>query len=221
MPYKIKTLILRLLREELEQFKLPLISLTKVFHVGSLDMNKKSDFSLEGSGLSISVNPDEWSKIARLGGELHTLVKTNGVFVNAYKLNKSQKQNIIKWGLENGLVNQKETYQVCWYDDEMEDDVCMEFNNIDDAKSEAGNEDEGRTIKIKKSGLLPTNKLNSQTKQTKIEPSQTFDLLLSVYVDETTDYDGIWWSDTLDISKYSAPRGVIFNDKVNTWKVTK
>lgn len=43
-------------KESLE-FILPTKRLKKVYHVGEMDLNKKSKNSLEGSGLSISLHP--------------------------------------------------------------------------------------------------------------------------------------------------------------------
>ena len=208
--------------ENISNDTLPIKKISKVFHVGEMDINNKSKFSLEGSGLSVSINPDEWRKIAQLGDrELYLLTNTNGVFVDGNKLNKQQKNNVISWGLENNYIYKKETYKVCWYDDEMEDDVCMEFPIYDEAKKEAGDKEDGKTIEVNKSGVLPTSKLISSSMQGKIEPSQTFDLLLTIFVEKTTNYDGIWWNDKLDVMKYSAPRGVIFNSKLNNWKISK
>ena len=211
----IKKVIREVLNEGVLSFKKRKI--TKVFHVGEMNIKNKSKFSLEGSGLSVSINPNEWRKIAKLGDkELHILTNPNGIFVDGNKLNKQQKNNVISWGVENGYISQKETYKVCWYDDEMEDDVCMEFTTYDEAKVEA---EYGRTIEVNKGGLLPTSKLISTSMQGRIEPSQTFDLLLTIFVEKTTNYDGIWWNDKLDVMKYSAPRGVIFNSKLNNWKI--
>jgi hypothetical protein len=208
--------------ENINNDTLPIKKISKVFHVGEMDIKNKSKFSLEGSGLSVSINPDEWRKIAQLGDrELYLLTNPNGVFVDGNKLNKQQKTNVISWGLENGYISQKETYKVCWYDDEMEDDVCMEFPTYDEAKEEAGDEEDGKTIEVNKGGMLPTSKLISTSMQGRIEPSQTFDLLLTIFLEKTTNYDGIWWNDKLDVVKYSAPRGVIFNSKLNNWKISK
>ena len=188
--------------ENINNDTLPIKKISKVFHVGEMDIKNKSKFSLEGSGLSVSINPDEWRKIAQLGDrELYLLTNPNGVFVDGNKLNKQQKNNVISWGLENDYISQKETYKVCWYDDEMEED--------------------GKTIEVNKSGVLPTSKLISSSMQGRIEPSQTFDLLLTIFVEKTTNYDGIWWNNKLDVMKYSAPRGVIFNSKLNNWKISK
>ena len=198
---------------------LPIIKIKKVYHVGDMDIKDKSKFSLEGSGLSVSLHPDEWRKIARLGArDLYLLSNSGGLFVDGNKLDSREKSDIISWGLESGYIDQKETYKVCWYDDELDQEVCMEFDTLDAAELEAGSD---REISINKGGILPTLKLNSESMQDRIEPSQTFDLLLTIFVDRMTNFDGIWWDDYLDVSKYSAPRGVIFNSKINRWSISR
>jgi len=46
---------------------------SKIYHVGKLDSGKraKPDQSLEGSGVSVSLNPNAWRKIARLSGDVY------------------------------------------------------------------------------------------------------------------------------------------------------
>lgn len=197
------------------QNTLPVKKITKVFHVGDLNIKNKSSSSLEGSGLSVSKNPEEWRQIARLGNrDLYLLNNTNGLFLDAYKLNKNQKNNIINWGVEKGYVEPTETYRVLYGDGSY-----MEFDDLKKAKYEAGDEYKIRLNKI--GGLKPTDKLKFDTKQNRIDILQTFDLLLTVFIENTTDYDGIWWNDRLDVLDYSAPRGVIFNSKLKNWNVIK
>ena len=57
--------------------------------------------------------------------------------------------------------------------------------------------------------------------QKSIDIDSTFDILLTVYLENNTEYDGIWWEEELDVLKYSAPRGVIFNSKLKTWDIKK
>lgn len=210
----IKTTIREFLNENVQN-TLPTKKITKVFHVGDMDIKNKSQFSLEGSGLSVSKNPEEWRQIARLGDrKLYLLNNYNGMFLDAYKLNKNQKTNIVNWGVENGYVEPIETYRVLYGDGSY-----MEFDDLEKAKYEAGDEYKIRRNKI--GGLKPTDKLKFDTKQNRIDISQTFDLLLTVFIEKTTDYDGIWWNDRLDVLDYSAPRGVIFNNKLKNWGVIK
>jgi len=213
--------IRKIIKESFENptLQLPTVIINKVFHVGSLDLNKKSKFSLEGSGLSVSVNPDEWRSIAQLENEdLYTLVKRGGTFINAHKLKKVQKNDIVQWGVDNGYVLQEETFRVYYYDEELEQEVYSEFPTYEEAEQEA---DDVNDIKTNKGGIKPTEKLKSDTKQSTIDTSQTFDLLLTIYAEMNTNFDGVWWKDALDVSKYSAPRGVIFNSKLNEWTISK
>lgn len=196
-------------------FELPTKKISSVFHVGDMNISNKSDFSLEGSGLSVSLHPDAWVKIAKLGGrDIYVLTNNNGIFVDAYKINKKQKDSIISWGINNELVTKIELYKVLFGDGSY-----MEFDNLDDAEYESDGEYEIK--KSKNYGIKATDKLKNKTKQKRIDISSTFDLLLSVYVEDLTLYDGVWWSDKLDIYSLSAPRGVIFNSKIKDWKIKR
>lgn len=199
-------------KESLE-FILPTKRLKKVYHVGDIDLNKKSKNSLEGSGLSISLHPEAWKQISETTyGDTHTLLNDNGIFLDYYKLKASQKNEIINWGVDNGYVELKETYRV-YYDD----GSYVEFEDYEKAKYEAG--DEYKLKSNKKGGLIPTEKLRIETHQQKIDILQSFDLLLTVYTEKNTNFDGVWWNDRLDVYENSAPRGVIFNSKLKNWKI--
>jgi len=213
-----KFLIKQLLREGVNNVNLPFIKLNKVYHVGSLDIKRKSSSSYEGSGLSVSLNPKEWQKINPMTqGDLFELSKNGGLFIDKHNINKKQQQFIVQWGVVNKYVIQQVTYRYHYYDDEFEQEVYQEFNSLEQAKHEAGDGD----IRPFKKGLKPTNKLKNETRQSTIGPSSTFDFLLTLYVEKETKFDGVWWNDELDVLKYSAPRGVIFNSKIKTWNVNK
>jgi hypothetical protein len=189
------------------------------YHVGLMNIANKSDISYEGSGLSISKHPEEWQKINPLtSGDLFELKKRTPIFFDYYKEKDSIKRSVIKWGIDNNFVEEITTYKVCWYNDEIEDELCMFFDNKNDAIDEAG--DYGVDIIIDK-GYKATNKLKQMSLQKSIGIDNTFDILLTVYLDNNTEYDGIWWEEELDVLKYSAPRGVIFNSKLKTWDIKK
>ena len=72
-------------KESLE-FILPTKRLKKVYHVGDIDLNKKSKNSLEGSGLSISLHPEAWKQISETTyGDTHILLNDNGIFLDYYE----------------------------------------------------------------------------------------------------------------------------------------
>lgn len=110
-----------------------------------------------------------------------------------------------------------------YYDDEMEDTMVMEFNNIEDIIGEIDGiydslDDAIREggVEIISDGYVITNKFK------KLTNSEHIDLIVAIYCQETGyNTDGLWWSDKLDILKYSAPRGVIFDSKIDSWDISK
>lgn len=49
-----------------------------------------------------------------------------------------------------------------------------------------------------------------------------FEFALTVFVDETTTLDGVWWEDRLDVRVGgSAPRGTIVPSRLDDWSVTR
>lgn len=65
----------------------PLISFTKLYHVGTLNPENKGSDSHEGSGLSVSVHPNEWTRIAKLGGgDLYSLSKSGNQFLDFHRM---------------------------------------------------------------------------------------------------------------------------------------
>ena len=211
--------VLKIINEEINRFlnnQIPTKRINKVYHVGDINITNKSTSSYEGSGLSVSLHPEEWQRIARMSSdEVHVLTKQNGTFADAHKITPEQKNEIIVWGVENEYVIQGETYRVYFMDDNG-DEAYMEFPTREEADYEADGENE---VRVNSGGIKPTDKLKQETKQSRIEPSQTFDLLLTIFLENNTNYDGVWWDDMLDVSSLSAPRGVIFNKKINDWLI--
>lgn len=196
---------------------LPKKIIRKVYHVGDMDVTKKSDFSLEGEGLSVSLHPEEWRRIAKLSIKTtYMLVKEDGSFIDFWRLGQEHKDEVYEWGLKEGLVTKGMVFRVT-FTNEYGEDEYMEFSDVDEAESEKEDSDGEMTIY---ETYVPTSELGKRTRQKKVDLVNTFDLLLTVYVSENTDYDGVWWSDKLDPMNYSAPRGVIFSHKLKDWKVT-
>ena len=197
---------------------LPTKSFKELYHVGSLDPSKKRMGSYEGAGLSVSTHPNAWRKIARgmVVGDTYVVTKPNNVFLNASKLTKALKREIADWGISQQLIKQTIVYRVSYYDDELESEVYSDYASLKDAKEEAGDE-----LEIKKlSGYEPTQKLKTLAHNNYITPTGILDYVLPIYA-EANGYDGVWWQDKLDVSKYSAPRGVIVPSKVSSWNFEK
>ena len=205
-----------------ESANFPTISVDDLYHVGSMDASKKGDFSFEGNGLSVSTHPDAWKRIARgqVSGDTYTATKPGNAFLDAHNLTKNHEQDITQWAIQEGLLEQQETVTVSWYDDEMDDTLSITFNSMADAKAEYGNELEDYDVDVNKGGIVPTAKLQKTTGQSRIDATGVLDYILPLYA-EQLDLDGVWWGDELDVHRYSAPRGVIVPNKIDTWKFAK
>lgn len=196
-------------------------SFKKLWHVGTLNVKDKGSDSLEGAGLSVSVNPEEWQEIAHLGGDLWEFAKNGNKFVNFHRITPAQKKAITEWGVQNGLVLSATVWQVTYWDDEAEEERHFNMDTEQEAKAEAS-EFEGAKIRPMNNKLLGTEKLvqrsnNPSAKNTAL----AFDLLVTVYAEDVLDCDGVWWQDTLDPLNLSAPRGVIFPAKLPSWSKRK
>jgi hypothetical protein len=44
--------------------------------------------------------------------------------------------------------------------------------------------------------------------------------LTPVWHAEAHDYDGVWWNEDLSPANYSAPRGVIFQSRLDEWTIS-
>tara|TARA_R110000796_G_scaffold2214_4_gene8928 strand:+ start:4720 stop:5718 length:999 start_codon:yes stop_codon:yes gene_type:complete len=197
---------------------LPVTSVKNLYHVGTLDASKKRD-GYEGAGLSVSTHPDDWKKIARghVTGDTYSATKDGNRFLNAHALTDSHDEVIKQWAIENGYLEQQETVTVCYYDDEMEDDLCSTFNSMADAEYEYDGELEHYDVEVDKGGIVPTDKLKKAARQKRMEATGVLDFVLPLYA-EQAGLDGVWWQDTLDVSRYSAPRGVIVPSKIDSWE---
>lgn len=197
---------------------LPTLTAKVVWHVGTMDPESKGTTSFEGAGLSVSVHPKAWRAIAKLGGlDLWRLTNPNGKFLDARKLTKSEKQAIIQWGVENQYVALQTTYRV-WSTDEDGEEQYMEVPTREDAEEEAYGDD--TAIEEVSDAAIGTAKLVQRGKNPSVTRDLVgvFDILLTVWVEDTTDLDGVWWKERLDVLGLSAPRGVIVPSRVANWK---
>jgi hypothetical protein len=75
----------------------PVRWISRVAHIGTLDPAAKGAFSWEAHGLSVSLHPEEWEAIARLGGRpWHLLERTGGVFLDYWSLGEKHRRTIAR-----------------------------------------------------------------------------------------------------------------------------
>ena len=194
---------------------LPTIELAEVIHVGSLDPAAKglAGPSHEGHGLSISLDPESWQQIARLGGnDWWQLERPGARFLDVHALGKAERERIASWGIEQGLVEQRQMWRVSYFDSEVDDEVGFLCASESEAMDEAAaTEDAKVTSEL---ALCPTIALEEAIGQ--CSAPDCFDHLLVLWVErEHADLDGLWWADEYGL--LSAPRGVILPSRLASW----
>lgn len=202
----------------------PVKSFKKLWHVGTMDISKKRPDSHEGQGLSVSTHPEAWEKINEFTAGAHwELTKPGNRFFDFHSMNKTQKEQLIAWGVEQGYVRPQVKWRTYKRDEDGSSLGYFEFDTLEEALEEAGyktiEEADEDDVKIKKDfkGLSPTPKFYTKMGE-KFSQAFVLDFLAIVYAEDVLHLDGVWWADRLNVSKYSAPRGVIFNSMLSSWK---
>lgn len=223
----------------------PTVVLDEVFHIGTLDPASKGQThnttSLEGSGLSVSVEPDAWREIARLGGnptwELRSPEPRS--FVDFHELKDEHWSAVMLWAESRGFVLSTEVIEVSWYDDECEERRAFVFDasqpkevvsaqdefdaliegNYDDAEEAAADVDGPRMERHAAWRATPA--LNDRI-GFDVSIGLVKDLALTVFVEDelyaNEGFHGVWWMDNLDVGNLSAPRGVIHAAALPAWE---
>lgn len=187
-----------------------------IFHVGTMDLSQKSEFSYEGNGLSISNCPDVWCRITEghTHGDCFQLIKSDMKLLDYYGLTEAEKQEIQEWAIKEGYAVPGKLYKSIFYGEEGEEYFSL-YDSFDAAMEEADYEEE--CIK-EVAGLLPTEKLLGQS-LVEVELLDMPDIITELYAEQVLGYDGVYWDEVLDEMSYSAPRGVIFNDRIHDFQV--
>lgn len=198
----------------------PIIEFDALWHVGTFNPAHKRKGSLEGAGLSISRHPDEWTHIAKLGGNpVWELRKPGHALLNALQISAKGKQIILAWALSQGLIEACTLWEWSRYDDELDTTLTGTYTNEAEAFADASfdGETDGTIREVSGHRALP--RLLEKTLQSAAVEGTSFifDLLLPVYAEEVLGIDGVWWDEELDPCCYSAPRGVISLSALPTW----
>lgn len=188
----------------------------ELYHVGTMDISKKSRYSHEGNGLSVSNCPDAWVSITNgfTHGDYFKLSKPDLKLLDYYALTQKEKDQIQLWAIENGYVQEGTLFKAISWGEDGEEYFSV-YASYEEALWEA-DEEEDRVTPV--SGLLPTQKLFDQS-LVKVELLHIPGIITGLYAEQVLDYDGVYWDEVLDIGSYSAPRGVIFNSKVSSFEV--
>lgn len=194
------------------------LNLSQVSHVGTFNQAHKKSYSYEGDGLSVSLHPDEWRRIARIGGETHLLTKDGAQFADFHSMDLD---SLDVWGVENQLIEQATFFRITYFDDEMGSDVYTDYVDPVEAQEELDcMEDPALSVEEVK-GYNPTAKMHSEM-GVNTDHSEYQKHLFGLYIQQNfPELDGVWFADTLDVLAYSAPAGMIFTNKLTQWKIHK
>lgn len=210
-------------------FPVPMISLDRVFHVGTLDPRaigrNSGGSSLEGHCLSVSLCPHAWRYIAKLGGNpLHELKRDSGRFVDVHAVVEGgHLPAVLAWAHAEGLVKDASLWKSWAYDDEAEEWRYQLLPNEDDAWEEAapdGTGPDGGPAVLQVTVPVGTWKLESITGMSSRPDEDATDGVLLAFA-MAQEADGAWWRENLEPEKLSAPRGAIFRERVSGWTAAK
>lgn len=207
----------------------PVRSLAEVFHVGQMNPEMKgagpNKTSLEGNGLSVSLHPEAWKRIARLGGNPTWSLKPSsgqGLFLDVLALSEAQRESIGHWGIANGLCAPKDCWEVVWTTDELDEEGpgqhCMVYE--DEAQAILHKESAGDASISAAVRLAPSAKL---IERIGFKPGLglTWDMVMTAFVEDhlwaELGVHGAWWNEELRPEIYSAPRGTIHLQAASSW----
>lgn len=196
---------------------LPTTHKPHLIHIGTLDPAHKGQrgASYEGAGLSVSDHPDQWRRIAQLGGlPWWRLERPGGTFIDRHALTDAQWEDIIRWGEAHGLVARTAVVFA-----EIEDDEIGTYVQAYATRGALEDEFDGDltgAVWWEGEQIVATPELEAAVGQSVAGDAR--DVLLTVYAERTQQVDGIWWEDAP--GPYSAPRGVILPGRLGGWEIT-
>ena len=214
----------------------PSVSLARVFHIGSLEVAQKGKthnrISQEGNGLSVSLNPAAWRRIARLGGQpTWSLVAENAeraLFLDVLALTPAHWSAVMCWAVRTGLVEPSTVLEVSWIDGETDERVQMQFDASDPKSARRAQEEFENCSEDENSepllqaleGFRATPALVARIGFS-FDVCQIKDMVATIYAEDALHAEigvqGCWWNEALDVYGLSAPRGVIHLGALANW----
>lgn len=187
--------------------------LYEFYHVGTLKKEDKRNDSYEGLGLSVSICPDAWRKIAKLPGETFYCEKTLPL-LNFY----GQEFEIKKECLDKKLLVNECRYKSFLTNED--GDECFMVHKTKDAALLEVDGDESLVKKF--TTVVASEKLlKNLGKDFQYSDIHALQLASTVLVDKykgfSNYYDGVYFDEKLDVHNYSAPRGVIAPSKIDNY----
>jgi hypothetical protein len=188
-----------------------------LYHIGSLDAADKGSHgsSLEGAGLSVSMDPEAWEEIAELGGlAWWRLWRPGARFLEILSLDARQRRVIRAWALDQELITPVDVWKASRYDDEVEETYTLVLEDEEEAREEA------RGGRLRR-GIAPAatpGLLSRMGWSARDRVVFGWDGAVLAFSEDVLGVDGAWWDERLDPGALSAPRGVIFAARLSEWE---
>jgi hypothetical protein len=211
----------------------PIIELERVYHVGDLDPALRGSLhrsSQEGPCLSVSLCPEAWIEIARLGGSgLFALERDGAAFldVHAAMADPVLRDAIVRWAESEGLIVFREQWKAWSFDEETETFNYFVARSREEAEREvdefACGPDGGPAVELHM-GYVATPELGSRLGCGRFDDTFTLDFAAMVWARDAAPnltgrvLDGVWFREAYAPDHYSAPRGGIFPEALSRWR---
>jgi hypothetical protein len=133
------------------------------------------------------------------------------------------REYVLTWCVETGYLEPVTVHEVTWTDEcgETARLLCYDEST---ATLEAESRECGSPTAVEGYSLGPEGREYWSSTFTQ-DPSQTDPLqvqgLAPVWFAQANQYDGVWWDEAYAPSQYSLPRGVIFQDALPGWSISK
>ena len=208
---------------------------SSLVHIGTMSATDKGvrGDSYEGHGISVSECPDAWESIARLGGQPWWTLSLAGnesaapVFLNWHRVSDATRTELIDWASANGWCVPCAGFKVSWYDSEQDECVFSTYEDRAKAVEEfeslmsdfEGQESRGPRLTDFPAWKLTPAALTALCRN-RADLDETPLMAALLYAERETNLTGAYWADRLDPMLLSAPRAVIFPDRLVRFKVS-
>lgn len=203
--------------------ELPTRTFEVLYHVGSLDPADKGAVSqsLEGDGLSVSLHPEEWARIARLGDSpTWALTKPGNRLVDYWAISAEQRAAVMAWAEASGLAVAAKLWSLSYRYGEDDEPAVSLYESEAEARDEHGfllEEDASSALSCV-DGWLATDALRARVRHS-CSPGIVEDFAVVAYAVDVAGADGVWWADRYDPAELSCPRGVLAPARLSSFRI--
>lgn len=203
---------------------LPTTARTPVYHVGDLDQDRPTPYySNEGDGLSVSEHARDWAQIMRGGGTIYELRHPDTPEFYAADPT-SPRDRVIEWCIDHDYVERVPVYRAEWPDPETGDTQYLLEYDRETAVIEGQVDVRADATITETTGLALADRGRAYWAEAfQMSPADADPLevreLTPVWYAQDHDCVGVWWDERHDPANYSAPRGCIFQARLDEWEI--